>query len=353
MAKVEYSNLDRAKNLYDYNNDDYLRRRKLATAVDNWNKNPYFMLGNMIGQAIFEPYFDKKRNKSARLAHENTVGKNASEPAKENKNMATKTDWDEMNKYLDAYTSAGNSIGADANVVYGVPRTPQQSGQKPITPTDNGLNTVAQGWNNLVNGSSYNYGNTPVVNPTGARDLSNVMPQFAAGPEAYTAQGMSPAQANIMANRAQKVLDARNALLGTPVAATPAAEPKAPIQMSYTPEQLAQIAAQNYTADELRKMGAEQFTNPVSVAVPPTSTTSGTVPVSPSVPPSYTPNPLSETDDHAPYYANPLSEADDHEPSEAGLLSSSGQAYLDDYRKRGSLDLQKLFDDVLHRKIFG
>ncbi len=257
MADVKYSNLDRRNGYYG---DGYYGRR--TTKTDEFNKNPWFFIGDKIGRAIFEPYFERKRAKSAQQAIKNTT-----ENKKGEDNVAQKTDWDELNKYLDSYSNTGGSIGANENGVYGVPqitqrapgvyidtargiypqssrqapgvyidtargiypRTPQQNGQKPVTATDNGLNTVTKSWNGLVNNSGYNPGGTTLYT-NGARDLNTVMPQ---GNVMF--QGRLPQQA------------AAPSVANFP---TKPANGPAP----YTDAQLRQIAGQKFTPEELSRM---------------------------------------------------------------------------------------------------
>jgi len=332
MADVKYNGVDRGNDTRYRINNNIIRMM---------NANPALGTGYLIGNMIGENYFGKKRaNRRSEVkdAWDKLQGSNGGE-VKYSGTSKEPNYYDSMNKAFDEYTknNPGNAYIDTAKGVY--PRTPQQANKSTETPT------VADAWRKMENGSTYNPGSTPVGNPTGARDLSNVMPQTN-GKVLF--EGRLPEQP--VANTVQAAWATPNGKVLYEGVNTAAPVAKTPIEMSYTPEQLAQIAAQNYTADELRKMGAGQLVAPQTAPV----VQNASVPVSPSAKlPAYAPNPMSESDDHAPWFANPLSESDDHDPVAGGLLSNAGQAYLDDYRKRGSINLQKLFDDVLQRKIFG
>jgi hypothetical protein len=251
MADVKYTNLDRLNGLYDQ-----YGRRKIATAVDNWNKNPYFMLGNMIGQAIFEPYFEKKRAKTEQEARDSfkkyygldknggSAGSTVNEAVKEagNTAMATKNaKWDDYAKALETYRSA-NGLGADANGVYGVPQTPQQANKSTDVPT------VGQAWQNMVNGSGYNPGNTTLYT-NGVRNMNNVI-----GADANGVYGVQSATPGVIIDTSRGIYPQ-----ATSSAPSVANFPQKPANgpAPYTDDQLRQIAAQNFTPDELSRMTTE------------------------------------------------------------------------------------------------
>ena len=248
MADVKYTNLDRLNGLYDQ-----YGRRKIATAVDNWNKNPYFMLGNMIGQAIFEPYFEKKRAKTEQEARDSfkkyygldknggSAGSTVNEAVKEagDTAMATKNaKWDDYAKALETYRSA-NGLGADANGVYGVPQTPQQANKSTDVPT------VGQAWQNMVNGSGYNPGNTTLYT-NGIRNMNNVI-----GADANGVYGVPGATPGVIIDTSKGIYPQATSSAPS-VANLPTKPANGPAP--YTDDQLRQIAAQNFTPEELSRM---------------------------------------------------------------------------------------------------
>ena len=251
MANVTYSNPFKQSNSqrYKINND----------AVRMMAQNPSLGIGYIIGSMLGENYWGKRQNKSRAEANFMTLHPDATKEqfnqyydaikngASRNEALAkvglapmreygasgenvkyqgsnNNAGFGDMNKAFDTYqaaysqtpqgkvlyegrTSSGNTAPSADNI----PRTPQQNGQKPVTTSDNGLNTVEKAWNNMVNGSGYNPGGTALYT-NGVRNLNNVMP------------------------------------------------------MSYTPEQLSQIAAQNLPPAEVQRVGAEGLLAPAVAA---------------------------------------------------------------------------------------
>ena len=226
MADVKYSGVQRGEDTRYKVNNNILRMM---------NANPYLGIGYLIGNAIGENYFGNKRNKSMNNADK--FARNGSVGANENGVYGTEnntprgrvyaqgTDWNEMNKALD-----------------NIPRTPQQNNQKPITLTDNGVQSVNQAWQNMANGSAYNPGNTTLFT-NGVRNMGNVMPEVNSGVIVDTAKGIYPG-----ANPGVYIDTARGIYPGGSQDTRPAAP------TPYTDDQLRQIMGQNFTQEELAKM---------------------------------------------------------------------------------------------------
>jgi len=209
MANITYSNLDKQNGIYTAG-------RKMANAVDTWNKNPYYALGSMIGQAVFEPYFEKKRSKSraeanfmilhpdatkeqfetyydaikSGMSRNDALAKVGLAPMREygasddsvkyqgSKN--SEAGFGDLNKTFDSYQQAYNQT-PNGKVLYegrtsasntapsadNIPRTPAQANKPAVTTENTGLMSPAAQYQKMAKAVAYNPGNTPVANPTG------------------------------------------------------------------------------------------------------------------------------------------------------------------------------------------
>lgn len=249
MANITYSNADKQNGIYT-------SARKIASAVDNWNKNPYFALGQMLGQAIFDPYFERKRNKSNAEANFMTLHPNATKDQFEQyykaiKNGMSRNDalksvglegnmreygkgggnFSNANEALDAYKNNNNGNvlyqgtsapqapaqaneaisafkGGNGNVLYqgnpttgsngvtanNIPRTPAQANKPAVTTEQTGLLSPAAQYQNMANNATYNPGSTPVANPTGGNAAQ--IPQATEMQEVPVADAVPTAQPN-------------------------------------------------------------------------------------------------------------------------------------------------------------
>ena len=271
------------------------------------NANPSLGIGYIIGNAMGENYWGRKRAKSERSADNDTLARfglqrdangnvvsagtgSAPNAIGANANGVTgvpgsstpssNSEWAARNAALDAYRnsdtgrnmyegrpSTPGTIGVDATGVYGVPRTPQQSNTSGVTMGNvnngGGISSVADTWNQMANNSSYNPGNTTLYT-NGARDLSNVMP--AGGQVLYQGRNDAPVSIGADANGVYGVPSApvgiganENVVYGIPGAGSaPSANniPRRPGNMPtpYTDDQLRQIAGQNFTPEEQSRM---------------------------------------------------------------------------------------------------
>ena len=223
---ITYNNPNRA----NANKVDNSNRFKINQQVLNMiARNPSLGMGYLIGSALGENYWGRKRNKSSQNAHDYAMNGSVGADSNgvygaDNSNGAVKyqgrpdVDWSAYNKALDS-----------------VPRTPAQA-NKPAVTLENagaggGVPSVADAWNNMANGSAYNYGGTPLYTG-GVRNLGNVI-----GADENGLVGVSPVNsAPSVANFPQKPGN-----MPTP----------------YTDDQLRQIAAQNFTPDELSRMATQ------------------------------------------------------------------------------------------------
>lgn len=380
---ITYNNPNRP----NANKVDNSNRFKINNAALNMMaRNPSLGIGYIIGNMLGENYWGKKRNKSSQDAvddfyKKNGIGadsngvygvnnSNAKTPSYEGRSGVI--DWDSMNKALD-----------------NIPRTPQQA-NKPAVTTENagttgGVPTVADAWNNMVNGSAYNPGNTTLFT-NGARNMGNVIGADANGvygvPGAnpgvfidtakgiYSGGSQQPANPGVYIDTAKGIYPGGSQQDEQPAGPTP-----------YTDDQLRQIQGQNFTAEELAKMASPDelarmvvmmrggapvaqapaqagggLLSPVANSIASSASqnvSSGEVPL--TMAPANTSaddmrllkgdSPSPTVYDYSPGYTNPQDMTN----------LSEGQAYYDDYRRRGSLNsgAKKLFDDLLHRKIFG
>jgi len=368
---ITYNNPNRP----NANKVDNSNRFKINNAALNMMaRNPSLGIGYIIGSMLGENYWGNKRNKSSQEAvddfnKKHGIGADANGVyGVNNGNGAVKyqgrqdVDWDSMNKALD-----------------NIPRTPQQA-NKPAVTTENagttgGVPTVADAWNNMVNGSVYNPGNTALFT-NGARNMGNVIGADANGEFGRmaglhpgviidTARGIYPAArpgTYIDTSRGIYMDSSQNTPAGgsAPSAANIPRSPQTkapnpnPTPIPYTAEQLAQIQAQGYSPEELRRMGAAELIAPPPTAAPasaPASVDTGLLASAaanaasstlPPASPAEVLNPLSEDRDHEPYYANQLSEADDHDLQNLAINNSNQQRSLN-WLKRKQMEEPKTY----------
>lgn len=245
MATIKYDGINRGEDTRFKVNNNIL---KMMYA------NPTLGIGYLIGNALGENYFGKKRAKSSQEANDaqfkGSVGadeKNGVYGTGNKKDGYYKT----MNEAMQQYQGNGGKVlyegrttatpdGVVVDTEKGIyPRTPQQNNQSGITignvGNGGGVTSVADAWNKMNNGSTYNYGGTPIANPTGPRNLDNVISDDVLG---------------LKQNGAYFPMNS-----------------PAPAPMSYTPEQLAQIQAYGkFSPEELQRMGAGQLATPSAPA---------------------------------------------------------------------------------------
>jgi hypothetical protein len=259
-TNITYNNPNRP----NANKVDNSNRFKINNAALNMMaRNPSLGIGYIIGSMLGENYWGNKRNKRSQEAvddfnKKHGIGADANGVyGVNNGNGAVKyqgrqdVDWDSMNKALD-----------------NIPRTPQQA-NKPAVTTENagttgGVPTVADAWNNMVNGSAYNPGNTTLFT-NGVRNMGNVIGADANG--VYGVPGVIGADANGVYGipTGSSAPSAAN-IPRSPQTAVPNPNP-APIP--YTAEQLAQIRAYGgFTPEELQRMGAAELIAPPPTAAP-------------------------------------------------------------------------------------
>ena len=343
---ITYNNPNRP----NANKVDNSNRFKINNAALNMMaRNPSLGIGYIIGSMLGENYWGNKRNKRSQEAvddfnKKHGIGADANGVyGVNNGNGAVKyqgrqdVDWDSMNKALD-----------------NIPRTPQQA-NKPAVTTENagttgGVPTVADAWNNMVNGSAYNPGNTTLFT-NGVRNMGNVIGADANG--VYGVPGVIGADANGVYGipTGSSAPSAAN-IPRSPQTAVPNPNP-APIP--YTAEQLAQIRAYGgFTPEELQRMGAAELIAPPPTAAPasaPASVDTGLLASAvanaasstlPPASPAEVLNPLSEDRDHEPYHANPLSESDDHDLQNLAINNQNQQRSLN-WLKRKQMEEPKTY----------
>ena len=237
MADVKHSGVNRGEDTRFKVNNNIIRMM---------NANPALGTGYLIGSMLGENYWGKKRANTRQGVKEAWDKQNGSIGADENGVYGVGSKgpnyYDSMNKAFDEY-SKGNPGGTYIDTAKGVyPQTPQQANKSTETPT------VGQMWENMNNGSGYNAGNTGLFT-NGIRNMGNVI-----GADENGVYGVP---------NGRVVADA-NGYYGLQAPA-----PKTPIQMSYTPEQLAQIQAYGkFTPEELQRMGAAELVAPPAQAAP-------------------------------------------------------------------------------------
>ena len=306
MAEYNYKNMNPK---YDDT------RYKVNNAIIRMmNANPYLGVGYLIGNALGENYWGRKQNKTGndtvdRFYKEhgipkgsvgadatngvygtnnnstvneamNEAGRSAGSMSPMERRAKTLTD---MRDYLKSQGKTSGTVrpsevaewkakndilnsmsnGAEAAAARNLyPKTPAQNNQAGITVGNvgngGGVTSVADAWSKMTNGSAYNYGGTPIANPTGARDLGNVI-----GVDANGVYGVRPAGSiGADANGVYGVGNAAPSVASFPT--RPQAAP--PAAIPYTAEQLAQIQAQGYSPEELRRMGAGSLVAPAAAA---------------------------------------------------------------------------------------
>lgn len=346
-TNITYNNPNKA----NANKIDNSNRFKVNQQVLNMiARSPALGMGYIIGSMLGDNYWGKKRNKSMNNADDDFYKKyggaigadaNGVYGANNNSNGAVKyqgkpdTDWSAYNKALDS-----------------VPRTPAQA-NKPAVTLENagnggGVPTLADVWNNMANGSTYNYGGTPLYTG-GVRNLGNVIGADANGVYGVPNGGSAPSVDNIPRSPQTK-----------------APNPN-PTPIPYTPEQLAQIQQYGgFTPEELQRMGASELVAPAQGQAQPdgggdsggngiggllasavanavaNEATNPQTPAPPPAPPVGVLNPLSEDRDHEPYYANPMSESDDHDLQNLAINNANQQRSLN-WLKRKQMEAPKTY----------
>ena len=248
--------------------------------------NPALGIGYLIGNALGENYWGRKRAKTSQEAHDNTVnGYNIQRDSNGNVTSisagsapSSNSEWTARNAALDAYKNSdtgrnmyqGRSSAPSAD---NVPRTPQQSNTSGVTMNNNGgTRSVADAWRDMTNNSGYNPGNTTLFT-NGVRDMGNVIPGGVAGPaigaDANGVYGVPGANPGVIVDTARGIYPGVAGTGSAPSAdniprspQTAAPNPN-PTPIPYTPEQLQQIKDYGgFTPDELQRMGAGELNAP-------------------------------------------------------------------------------------------
>ena len=290
MADQKYYNMNRKSEDTRYKvNNNILRMMQT---------NPNLGMGYIIGNAIGENYWGRKRAKSEQKAdteylarfglkrdengnivaagtepteNSNAIGVDANGIRGVHGAAPTNSEWASRNAALDAYRNGG--IGVDANGVYGVPRTPQQSNTSGVTMNNNGgIRSVEDAWRDMTNNSGYNPGNATLYT-NGVRNMNNVIPGSVAGPaigaDASGVYGVPGANPGVVVDTARGIYPGAVSAGSAPSAdniprspQTAAPNPN-PTPIPYTPEQLQQIKDYGgFTPDELQRMGAGELDAP-------------------------------------------------------------------------------------------
>ena len=301
------------------------------------NTNPSLGIGYLIGNALGENYWGRKRAKTAADADKNW---NKGSIGADEKNGVTGVPSSAGNRGNDYYTSMNKAFdeyrnGNNGRVLYegrsNAPRTPQQNNTSGVTVGNagngGGVTSVADAYNRMANGSGYNAGNTGLYT-NGVRNMGNVI-----GADANGVYGV-PTGIGADANGVYGIPTGGSApsVANIPRSPQTKAPNPNPTPIPYTAEQLAQIQAYGgFTPEELRRVGAAELVpRPVQAAAPvqasaPAQSSGGLLSAVADNAQAYAPSPISETDDHAPYYANPLSESDDHELEAVAQAISAAQ----------------------------
>lgn len=290
MADQKYYNMNRKSEDTRYKvNNNILRMMQT---------NPNLGMGYIIGNAIGENYWGRKRAKSEQKAdteylarfglkrdengnivaagtepteNSNAIGVDANGIRGVHGAAPTNSEWASRNAALDAYRNGG--IGVDANGVYGVPRTPQQSNTSGVTMNNNGgIRSVEDAWRDMTNNSGYNPGNATLYT-NGVRNMNNVIPGSVAGPaigaDASGVYGVPGANPGVVVDTARGIYPGAVSAGSAPSAdniprspQTAAPNPN-PTPIPYTPEQLQQIKDYGgFTPEELQRMGAGELNAP-------------------------------------------------------------------------------------------
>lgn len=260
--------------------------------------NPNLGMGYIIGNAIGENYWGRKRAKSEQKADTEYLARfglkrdengnivaAGTEPTENNNAIGvdangirgvhgaapTNSEWASRNAALDAYRNGG--IGVDANGVYGVPRTPQQSNTSGVTMNNNGgIRSVEDAWRDMTNNSGYNPGNATLYT-NGVRNMNNVIPGSVAGPaigaDASGVYGVPGANPGVVVDTARGIYPGAVSAGSAPSADNIPRSPQTaapntnPTPIPYTPEQLQQIKDYGgFTPEELQRMGAGELNAP-------------------------------------------------------------------------------------------
>lgn len=324
-------------------------------------KNPTLGIGYIIGSMLGENYWGNKRNKRIEQADRYGRGEGAI-GADENGVYGVNNNGNAQKPYYEG--KSGTDWSAYNNALDSVPRTPAQANKSAVTldnaSTTGGMQTVGDYWNRMNNNSGYNPGNTTLFT-NGVRDINNVIPGGVAGnaigADANGVYGVPGANPGVFVDTARGIYPG---VAGAGSAFSVANFPQKPGNMPtpYTDDQLKQIAGQNFTPEEQsRMMTADEQARMNALTQPPAQESSsggsgllGSVvntianeAVREQTPPPAAPiapnsdqmraikgdTPAPEVYDYVPGYANPQD-------------LNSGQAYLDDYRRRGAIDFSTL-----------
>lgn len=248
--------------------------------------NPALGIGYLIGNALGENYWGRKRAKTSQEAHDNTMnGYNIQRDSNGNitnisagSAPSSNSEWTARNAALDAYKNSdtgrnmyqGRSSAPSAD---NIPRTPQQSNTSGVTMNNNGgIRSVDDYWRNMNNASGYNPGNTTLFT-NGVRNMNNVIPGGVVGPaigaDANGVYGVPGANPGVVVDTARGIYPGVAGAGSAPSAdniprspQTAAPNPN-PTPIPYTPEQLQQIKDYGgFTPDELQRMGAGELNAP-------------------------------------------------------------------------------------------
>ena len=300
MADQNYRNLNPKSEDTRYKINNNILRMMQA--------NPALGMGYLIGNALGENYWGRKRAKSERKADADTL---ASYGLKRDENgnivsvgsspapnaigasangvtgvqnisaPSSNSEWAARNAALDAYRNSdtgrnmyqGRSAAPSAD---NIPRTPQQSNTSGVTLNNvgngGGTNSVSDYWNGMNNASGYNPGNTTLFT-NGVRNMNNVIPGAVAGnaigADASGVYGVPGANSGVVVDTARGIYPGAVSVGSAPsvdnIPRSPqtAAPNPNPTPIPYTPEQLQQI--KNYggfTPEELQRMGAGELNAP-------------------------------------------------------------------------------------------
>jgi hypothetical protein len=265
MANTTYRNLNPK-----YDDTRYKVNNALLRMM---NTNPALGVGYLIGNALGENYWGRKRAKTAADADKNW---NKGSIGADEKNGVTGVPSSAGNRGNDYYTSMNKAFdeyrnGNNGRVLYegrsNAPRTPQQNNTSGVTVGNagngGGVTSVADAYNRMANGSGYNAGNTGLYT-NGVRNMGNVI-----GADANGVYGV-PTGIGADVNGVYGIPTGGSAPSAANIPRSPqtkAPNPN-PAPIPYTAEQLAQIQAYGgFTSEELRRMGAaELIPRPVQAA---------------------------------------------------------------------------------------
>ena len=269
------------------------------------NQNPALGIGYLIGNALGENYWGRKRAKSERKADAdflaryglkrdengnivsagsspspNAIGANANGVTGVPNTSApsSNSEWAARNAALDAYRNSDTGRNmyqgrSSAPAADNIPRTPQQSNASGVTMNNNGgIRSVEDAWRDMTNNSGYNPGNATLYT-NGVRNMNNVIPGSVAGPaigaDASGVYGVPGANPGVVVDTARGIYPGVAGAGSAPSAdniprspQTAAPNPN-PTPIPYTPEQLQQIKDYGgFTPEELQRMGAGELNAP-------------------------------------------------------------------------------------------